>query len=67
VFATIPIPFADGTPFVNNVVGGRRGTAIWPQPDPEGFIWMFGGEGYDSSQGTPPGYLNDLWRYLQFP
>jgi hypothetical protein len=67
VFATIPIPFADGTPFVNNVVGGRRGAAIWPQPDPEGFIWMFGGEGYDASQGDPPGYLNDLWMYLPFP
>jgi len=67
VFATIPIPFADGTPFTNNVVGGRRGVAIWPTPDPNGFIWMFGGEGYDASQGTPPGYLNDLWQYLAFP
>ncbi len=66
VFATIPIPFADGTPFTNNVVGGRRGVAVWPQPDPSGFIWMFGGEGYDSSQGDPPGYLNDLWSYLPF-
>jgi len=66
VFATIPIN-ADGTPFVNNVVGGRRGAAIWPKPDIEGFIWLFGGEGYDHSQGSPPGYLNDLWRYLQFP
>lgn len=67
VFATIPIPFADGTPFTNNVVGGRRGVAIWPTPDPQGFIWMFGGEGYDASQGNPPGYLNDLWQYLAFP
>jgi hypothetical protein len=67
VFATIPIPFAEGTPYTNNVVGGRRGVAIWPTPDREGFIWMFGGEGYDSSQGTPPGYLNDLWQYLAFP
>ena len=67
VFATIPIPFADGAPFVNNVVGGRRGAAIWPTPDSQGFIWVFGGEGYDASQGNPPGYLNDLWRYLQFP
>jgi hypothetical protein len=67
VFATIPIPFAGGTPFTNNVVGGRRGAAIWPTPDPSGFIWVFGGEGYDSSQGSPPGYLNDLWQYLAFP
>jgi hypothetical protein len=67
VFATIPIPFAEGVPFTNNVIGGRRGAAIWPQPDGQGFIWVFGGEGYDASQGTPPGYLDDLWRYLAFP
>jgi hypothetical protein len=66
VFATIPVN-GGGTPFTNNVIGGRRGVAVWPTPDPEGFIWMFGGEGYDSSQGSPPGYLNDLWRYLAFP
>jgi len=67
VFATIPIPFADGVPFTNNVIGGRRGSAFWPQPDAQGFVWLFGGEGLDASQGTPPGYLNDLWRYLPFP
>ncbi len=66
VFATIPIPGADGVPFVNNVVGGRRGAAIWAQ-DPNGFISIFGGEGYDQSQGAPPGYLNDHWSYLPFP
>ena len=56
----------DGIPFVNNIVGGRRGSAIW-QPDPNGYVWIFGGEGYDSSQGAPPGYLDDLWTYLPFP
>ncbi len=67
VFATIPLPFADGVPFINNVIGGRRGSAFWPKPDSQGFVWLFGGEGYDQSQGSPPGYLNDLWRYLPFP
>jgi len=28
---------------------------------------VFGGEGYDSTPGAPPGYLNDLWTYLPFP
>ncbi len=60
-------PFVEATPFVNNVVGGRRGVAFWPKPDAQGFVWAFGGEGYDSSQGSPPGYLNDLWNYLPFP
>jgi hypothetical protein len=66
VFATLPIPGADGVPFVNNVVGGRRGAAIWA-PDQRGFVSVFGGEGYDSSNGTPPGYLNDFWQFLPFP
>ena len=39
-------------PFVNNVVGGRRGAAIWA-PDPLGFVTIFGGEGYDSSKELP--------------
>ncbi len=56
----------NGIPFVNNVAGGRRGAAIWKQ-DPNGYFWMFGGEGYDASQGHPPGYLDDLWTYLPFP
>jgi len=55
-----------GIPFVNNIAGARRGAALWQQ-DPNGYVWMFGGEGYDSSQGNPPGYLNDLWTYLPFP
>lgn len=72
VFATIPIPGADGLPFVNNVVGGRRGAAIWaPNPPPipplSITIYIFGGEGYDSTQGAPPGYLNDSWSFLPFP
>jgi N-acetylneuraminic acid mutarotase len=55
-----------GVPFVNNVVGARRGAALW-QPDLFGDVWVFGGEGYDSTGGVPPGYLNDMWTYLPFP
>jgi hypothetical protein len=66
VFAAAAIPGADGVLYVNNVVGGRRGAAIWA-PDPLGYVTVFGGEGYDSSNGSPPGYLNDLWTYLPFP
>ena len=55
-----------GVPFVNNVVGGRRGAALWQQ-DPSGYVWVFGGEGYDSTSAKPPGYLNDMWTYLPFP
>ena len=55
-----------GIPFVNNVAGARRGAAIWA-PDANHYIRVFGGEGYDSTQGAPPGYLNDFWTYLPFP
>jgi len=55
-----------GVPFVNNVVGARRGAALW-QPDSQGYVWVFGGEGYDSTGATAPGYLNDMWTYLPFP
>jgi hypothetical protein len=56
----------NGIPYVNNVVGGRRGTAMW-QPDVNHYVWMFGGEGYDATSGAPPGYMSDLWTYLPFP
>src|SRR5215469_3598033 len=56
----------NGIPYVNNIAGARRGVAIW-QPDANSYIWFFGGEGFDSTSGAPPGYLNDLWTYLAFP
>jgi hypothetical protein len=60
---------ANGLPFVKYVAGARRGTSLWPPNpnDPNGYVWVFGGEGYDSTQGAPPGYLNDVWTYLPFP
>lgn len=56
---------ANGLPFVKYVAGGRRGAALW-KADSSGYIWVFGGEGLDASQGDPPGYLNDMWIYLPF-
>jgi hypothetical protein len=66
VFAAAAIPGADGVHYVKNIVGARRGAVVW-QPDPNGYVWVFGGEGYDSSQGSPPGYLDDIWSFLPFP
>jgi len=69
----------NGIPFVNNVVGARRGAGVWV-PDASAcpvsgsagngeacYLWLFGGAGYDNSQNTSPGYLNDFWTYLPFP
>jgi len=42
-----------------NVPGGRTAAATWT--DASGNLWLFGGEGYDST-GTY-GWLNDLWKY----
>jgi hypothetical protein len=58
------LPVQYGVPFVNNQPGGRSGVEFWPQ-DSLGYVWAFGGQGYDSI-GTN-GYLGDLWEYLQFP
>ncbi len=69
----------NGIPYVNNVVGARRGAGIWapnasacPVSGAVGngeacYVWVFGGAGYDDSQNTSPGYLNDFWTYLPFP
>jgi hypothetical protein len=44
--------------------GGRsNGT---PFIDSLGELWLFGGEGYDSTSKTGNGYLNDMWRYLPY-
>jgi N-acetylneuraminic acid mutarotase len=64
-YLTTPVDFFQLN-YVNNAIGGRRGTAHWA-PDPLGYVYMFGGEGYDASTGGPYGQVNDLWRYLPFP
>jgi hypothetical protein len=50
---------------VNNVVGGRRAPAIWLPSLTDGYVFIFGGEGYAGS-GGPYGELNDLARFLPF-
>jgi len=61
-----PTQFADpiGLPFVNNEPGARRGVALWQQ-GVDGYVWVFGGQGYDSVGAN--GYLGDTWTYLPFP
>jgi N-acetylneuraminic acid mutarotase len=48
-----------GTAAAGNVPGARYAASSWI--DSSGNLWLFGGDGYDSS-GTA-GNLNDLWRY----
>jgi hypothetical protein len=45
--------------------GGRSNATHWV--DDRGQLWLFGGEGYDSTSTTGNGYLNDMWRYLPYP
>jgi hypothetical protein len=44
--------------------GGRSNAT--PFIDSLGELWLFGGEGYDSTSTTGNGYLNDMWRYLPY-
>jgi hypothetical protein len=44
--------------------GGRSNATRWV--DGNGQLWLFGGEGYDSTSTTGNGYLNDMWRYLPY-
>jgi hypothetical protein len=56
--------------------GGRSNPTYWVQQVknplytypiyPFTQLWIFGGEGYDSTSTTGNGYLNDLWRYLPY-
>jgi hypothetical protein len=49
-----------GTGAAGNRPGSRWGGASWT--DSSGNLWMFGGQGYDST-GIAPGLLNDLWEF----
>jgi len=44
--------------------GGRSNATHWV--DGLGQLWLFGGDGYDSTSTTGNGYLNDMWRYLPY-
>lgn len=48
--------------------GGRSNATYWIQNSGTygQQLWMFGGEGYDSTSTTGNGYLNDMWRYLTY-
>ena len=50
---------------VDWTAGARRGAMSWV--DSRGELWLFGGQGYDSTSSNGNGYLNDLWRYLPYP
>ena len=44
--------------------GGRSNATHWV--DGNGQLWLFGGQGYDSTSTTGNGDLSDLWRYLPY-
>lgn len=48
-----------GTPSLTNVPGARQFSSAWI--DASNNLWLFGGQGYDSSGHL--GYMNDLWLY----
>jgi hypothetical protein len=62
VYGTSSVPF-----YVDNP-GSRWGAGYWITFDPNNtnMLWIFGGEGYDSTS-SGYGLLNDLWRYLPYP
>ncbi len=50
--------------YENWTPGGRSNATSWV--DKQNQLFLFGGEGYDSTSTTGNGYLNDLWRYLPY-
>lgn len=48
-----------GSPSPSNIPGARRHAISWA--DSSGKLWLFGGEGYDSTGNWD--YLNDLWKF----
>ncbi len=48
-----------GESAAGNLPGGRSSQVVWT--DSSGNIWLFGGDGFDSSGSS--GFLNDLWKY----
>lgn len=48
-----------GEPSFLNDPGSRFASVTWT--DPEGDLWLFGGDGYSTLSST--GLLNDLWKY----
>ncbi len=48
-----------GTPAAGNSPGSRYNASSWT--DSSGHLWLFGGEGYDSTDNVV--YLDDLWMF----
>jgi hypothetical protein len=48
-----------GVPSTANLPGARFSATCWT--DPQGNLWLYGGEGFDST--ATRGYLGDMWRY----
>ncbi|HMG84947.1 MAG TPA: kelch repeat-containing protein [Terracidiphilus sp.] len=48
-----------GEPSSANNPGGRQSSVSWK--DTYGKLWLFGGEGFDSSTPSVVGILNDIW------
>ena len=48
-----------GAPAVGNTPGGRTGETTWT--DSGGNLWLWGGNGFDSTQSY--GLLNDVWKF----
>ncbi len=62
VYGSLTRPYAH---FYQHGPGGRNGAMHWI--DAYGELWLFGGQGYDSTSSTGNGFLNDQWRYLPYP
>ena len=50
-----------GVPAAGNIPGSRENGMSWT--DSSGNLWLFGGQGLDSTSNTTKGYLNDLWMF----
>ncbi|HKV24436.1 MAG TPA: kelch repeat-containing protein [Candidatus Acidoferrum sp.] len=60
-YGSLTRPYA---PYVLWTPGGRSGATYWI--DGTNQLWIFGGQGYDSTSTSGNGFLNDLWRYVPF-
>lgn len=60
---------SSSVPFYIDNPGSREEMGYWITFDANNtnMLWIFGGQGYDSTTTSGNGYLNDLWRYLPYP
>lgn len=52
---------AMGVAAAGNTPGGREYAVSWT--DKNGFLWLFGGLGYEPRDGVAIGMFNDLWKF----